>query len=834
MYFFRYLVFLTFFIPSRLFTFSLLFLGMKISNNWLKTLINSDITVEETSEKLTAAGLEVEGIEVFESVPGGLKGLVVGHIVECGKHPDADRLSLTKVDIGSGELLSIVCGAPNVGINQKVIVATIGTKLYPTEGEAFEIKKSKIRGALSEGMICAEDEIGLGKSHAGIMILPDNSIIGTPAADYFKLENDAVFEIGLTPNRSDAASHLGVARDLCAILNSHQHAHEIKTDIKGLHELGEATNAKTISIHIENEEACPRYSGLLIDNIKVAESPDWLKNRLRSIGLRPINNIVDITNFVLHELGQPLHAFDASKIKGNKIIVKTAKEGDKFTTLDGIERSLKANDLMICNETEAMCMAGIFGGADSGVTETTTSVFLESAYFDSAYIRRSAKHHALKTDASFRFERGTDPDMTVTALIRAANLIFEIAGGSLSMGISDQYPVKLEPYRVAFSYLNCTELIGKEIDRHLIKDIILNLGIEIDNEGSDGLLLLVPRYKTDVTREADVIEEVMRIYGYNNVEVSKHISYTAHNEPKNYSVALENKAGSLLEGFGFNEIMSLSLTKESYYPENLSTVKVLNPLSNDLNVMRADMIYSGLEAIVYNSNRKNADLKLFEIGKTYQVSDKENAKYQEQKHLTLFVTGDVIKENPYKLEHKADFAYLKSVINNLLQKCGVNSYKSSESNYPNFEFGLSYLLNTKSLVELGSVSKSLLRQFGIAQPVMYACINWDVLVKEFSKQKIEFEEISKFPAVRRDLALLLDKSVNYKQVEELAFSTERKLLKEVHLFDIYEGEKLGNKKSYAVSFTLLNTEATLTDKQIDGVMDKLISNYKEKLGAELR
>jgi phenylalanyl-tRNA synthetase beta chain len=807
---------------------------MKISNNWLKTLINSELTAEETSEKLTAAGLEVEGMEVVESVPGGLRGLVVGHIVECGKHPDADKLSLTKVDIGSAELLSIVCGAPNVAVNQKVIVATIGTKLYPTEGEPFEIKKSKIRGAMSEGMICAEDEIGLGKSHAGIMILPDSTVIGTPAAEYFQLQSDTVFEIGLTPNRSDAASHLGVARDLCAILNSHGNTLQFKTEIKGLRELSDATHAHTINIQIKNEEACRRYSGLVIDGIKVAESPDWLKNRLKSIGLRPINNIVDITNFVLHELGQPLHAFDAAKIKGDQIIIKSSTNGQKFITLDGIERTLTANDLMICNEKEAMCLAGIFGGAESGVTESTTSVFLESAFFDAAYIRRSAKHHGLKTDASFRFERGTDPDMTVIALIRAANLIFEIAGGHLSMGITDQYPVKLEPYRVAFSYLNCTELIGKEIDRHLIKDIILNLGIQIENEGSDGLLLLVPRYKTDVTREADVIEEVMRIYGYNNVEVSKSISYTAFNETKNYSVALENKTGALLEGFGFNEIMSLSLTKESYYPENTGVVKVLNPLSHDLNVMRADMVYSGLEAIAYNSNRKNSDLKFFELGKTYQGSEGENLKYKEQKYLTLFVSGEVFKENPYKLEHKADFSYLKTVVVQLLQKCGSASYKSSESSYSNFEFGLSFQVNSKSLVELGSVSKNTLKKFGISQAVMYACINWDLLVKEFSKQKIEFEEISKFPSVRRDLALLLDKSVNYKQIEELAFSTERKLLKEVNLFDIYEGEKLGNKKSYAVSFTLLNNEATLTDKQIDGVMDKLISNYKEKLGAELR
>ena len=807
---------------------------MKISGNWLKTLINSDISTEETADLLTAAGLEVEGSETFESIKGGLKGLVVGYILECSKHPDADRLSLTKVDIGSGEPLSIVCGAPNVAANQKVIVATVGTKLFPSEGEPFEIKKSKIRGAVSEGMICAEDEIGLGNSHAGIMILPEDTVIGTPASEYFKIENDTVLEIGLTPNRSDAASHLGVARDLGAILNSSKNTHHYQIDIKGLHELPDPTNLSKVEISVESPEACKRYSGLVISGIKVAESPNWLKNRLRSIGLRPINNIVDITNFVLHELGQPLHAFDLDKIKGNKIIVKIAEENQKFKTLDDVERTLKANDLVICNESEPMCIAGIFGGAESGVTEKTTAIFLESAYFDPGYIRKTAKHHDLKTDASFRFERGTDPDITVTALIRAANLVFEIAGGNLSMGVVDIYPEKLEPYRVGFSYSNCTELIGKEIERSLIKTIILNLGIEIENEGSDGLLLKVPRYKTDVTREADVIEEVMRIYGYNNVDVSKSISYTAFNEAQNFNVALESRIGSLLEGFGYNEIMSLSLTKESYYPENNDTVKLVNPLSADLNVLRSDMIYSGLEAIAYNINRKNTDIKFFELGKTYHLTGNEESKYREQKHLSIFVSGNIFKENPYHLSQKTDFSFLKSTIVNLLHKCGISTYKSNESTYVNFDFGLTYQLNNKPLLEAGAVSKNILKQFGINQPVFYASISWDVLVKAFSKQKIEFEEISKFPSVRRDLALLIDKSIKYQQIEDLAFSTEKKFLKEVNLFDIYEGEKLGNKKSYAVSFTLLNKEATLTDKQIETVMEKLISNYKEKLGAELR
>jgi phenylalanyl-tRNA synthetase beta chain len=807
---------------------------MKISINWLKTIINTDASAKDIADLLTAAGLEVEGMETVESIKGGLKGLVVGHVLECIKHPEADRLSLAKVDVGMSEPLSIVCGAPNVAANQKVIVATVGTKLFPSEGEPLEIKKSKIRGAVSEGMICAEDEIGLGKSHAGIMILPEATKIGMPAAEYFKLESDVVLEIGLTPNRSDAASHLGVARDLVAILNTSKNTTDYKLNLHGLNPLPDASNVTTVNIAIENKEACKRYSGLIISGITVKDSPDWLQNRLKSIGLRPINNIVDITNFVLHELGQPLHAFDVEKIKGKKIIVKTANEGEKFTTLDDVNRNLKANDLMIYNEQEAMCIAGVFGGLESGVTEKTTSVFLESAFFSADFVRRTSKHHSLKTDASFRFERGTDPEMTVNALIRAANLIFEIAGGILSMGIVDVYPEKLEPYKVAFSYSNCTELIGKEIDKNIIKNIIQQLGIDIESEGSDGLLLHVPRFKTDVTREADVIEEVMRIYGYNHVEVSKSISYTAFNENKNMDAALENKVGGLLEGFGFNEIMGLSLTKQSYYPPESVQVNIVNPLSNDLNILRTDLLYGGLEALAYNMNRKNADLKFFEIGRTYTPIVGETFNYKEQKYLSIFVSGSLFLENPYHLNQKAEFSYLKSVINNLLHKCGITTHKSIESNYTNFDFGLSYQLNTKPLAELGAVSKTQLKKFDIPQPVFYACINWEVLIKVFSKQHIQFEELNKFPSVRRDLALLIDKSIKYQQIEELALNTEKKFLKEVNLFDVYEGEKLGNKKSYAVSFTLVNNEATLTEKQIEGVMEKLISSYKEKLGAELR
>jgi phenylalanyl-tRNA synthetase beta chain len=807
---------------------------MKISYNWLKTLINVDLSAEEAAARLTECGLEVEGVESFESLKGGLKGLVVGHVLECGKHPDADRLSLTKVDIGTGEPLSIVCGAPNVAAGQKVIVATIGAKLYPTEGEPFEIKKSKIRGAASEGMICAEDEIGLGTSHAGIMILPQDTKVGLPASEYFKIENDTILEIGLTPNRSDAASHLGVARDLAAILNSGASDAELKINSIGLNQLPEATGIETIDIAVENTQGCPRYSGIVISGVTVKESPSWLQNKLKAIGVRPINNIVDITNFVLHELGQPLHAFDLDKIEGKKIVVRSAKEGEKFTTLDGIERNLKSSDLMICDSRNPMCIAGVFGGANSGVSENTKTIFIESAYFDPGQVRKSAKNHGLKTDASFRFERGTDPDMTLKALTRAANLVFDLAGGSLAAGPIDVYPEKLEPYRVAFSLTNCNALIGKEIELSKVRSIITNLGIEIESEGSEAMLLSVPRYKTDVTREADVIEEVMRIYGYNNVEVSKAISYTAFNEPKNFDVALENKTSALLEGFGFNEIMSLSLTKEAYYPNTGSLVKVVNPLSQDLGVMRADMIYSGLEAIAYNINRKNSDLKFFEISRTYSLNQEAEFKYSEQKSLSLFVTGNLFKENPYKLNHESDLSFLKAAALNLFEKCGLDNIKSSESEYENFDFGLTLSLNNKPLAQIGSVKKTLLRSFDISQPVFYAAINWSLLLKGFSKNKTEFEEISKFPSVRRDLALLIDRSIKYSQIEELAFNTEKKLLKEVNLFDVYEGEKLGNKKSYAVSFTLMDKEATLTDKQIDSVMEKLISGYKQKLGAELR
>lgn len=807
---------------------------MKISYNWLQTLLPVDLSAAEVAELLTASGLEVESIEEFESIPGGLKGLVVGEVMECVKHPDADRLRLTKVNVGSGEPLSIVCGAPNVAEGQKVIVALVGTKLFPLSGEPFEIKKSKIRGAASEGMICAEDEIGIGKSHDGIIVLPADTKVGSPASSVYNIECDSVFEIGLTPNRSDAASHLGTARDLMSILNSRNPDLKLNLLENGFQALSDPTQLNKVEVQVTDPASCPRYSGIVISGIQVKESPDWLKNRLTSIGSRPINNIVDITNFVMHELGQPLHAFDLEKIKGKKVIVRKAKDGENFKTLDGVERKLNREDLVISNETEAMCLAGIFGGIESGVSENTKAIFLESAYFDPATIRKSSKRHALKTDSSFRFERGCDPDCTIKALTRAANLIFELAGGVLSMDVTDQYPEKLEPYKVAFSYNNCNELIGKEIEKERIKNILLNLGISIESEGADGLLLSVPRYKTDVTREADVIEEIMRIYGYNNVEASKAIHYSAMTSADDSPTQLERRVSATLTGYGFTEMMGLSLSAESNYAKNDHLVKVVNPLSADLNVLRADMLYSGLEAIAYNINRKNNDLKFFEFGTTYFLDPSNEFGYGEQKHISLFVTGRTMQENPYGMNAKTDLSFLKAALLGIFTKCGVSNVKTNDSSYSEFDYGLSFTLNGKTLAEAGSIKSAVLKKSGIAQAVFYANIDRTVLLKAFKKRHIEYAEVSKFPAVRRDLALLLGTQVKYSEVEELAFSSEKKLLKEVNLFDIYSDEKLGGKKSYAVSFLLQDQEATLTDKQIDTVMDKLLKNFKEKLGAELR
>lgn len=823
---------------------------MKISYNWLNDYVKTDLAPVDAGKLLTACGLEVESIERSETVKGGLEGMVVGEVKTREKHPDADRLSLTTVDTGAGGLLHIVCGAANVEVGQKVIVATVGAKLYPSKGEPFEIKKSKIRGAVSEGMICAEDEIGLGTSHEGIMVLDADAKPGMPAKEYFRIEEDHVLEIGLTPNRADAASHVGVARDLAAVLNLHHPIADIHHPEESIHHpvlqmpdvsafRTDNTNSK-IEVTVEDSLACPRYSGLSISNVKVAGSPEWMKNRLKAIGVRPVNNIVDITNYVLHELGQPMHAFDADKIKGNRIVVKKAADKTKFITLDEAERELSAEDLMICDAEGGMCIAGVFGGMASGVTETTTSLFLESAYFNPASVRKSSKRHGLKTDASFRYERGTDPDITVYALKRAALLIRELAGGEVSSEIIDIYPEKAGHFKVPFSFGKCDRLIGKHLDPELVKKIILSLGIEIEHEGHDALLLSVPPFKVDVTREQDVIEEVLRIYGYNNIEVKPKLNASLSYAEKPDREKIQNTVSDLLSNNGFSEIMCLSLTKEDYSARLQSihadqNVKMLNPLSSDLGVLRQTLLFSGLETIAYNQNRKNADLKLYEFGKTYMAVKGEEIKYVETKHLSLFMTGRKAEESWNAKDDSVNFYSLKGFVNVVFQRLGID-VKLNENVPDHFSSGLSYTWNKKTIAEFGSVSNALLKQMDIRSEVYYADFNWDLVIGAIEKSKVlMYTEVPKFPEVRRDLALLIDKSVKFEQLEQLAYQSEKNLLKNVSLFDVYEGDKLPpGKKSYALSFILRDENATLTDKQIEKIMEKLMKAYVEKAGAEIR
>ena len=816
---------------------------MKISYNWLKNYVQTDLPVETISVLLTNCGLEVEAIEKEESVKGGLQGIVVGQVMSKEKHPDADRLNITSVDIGTGTLLNIVCGASNVEEGQKVMIATIGAKLYPTRGEPFEIKKSKIRGAASEGMICAEDEIGLGESHAGIMVLDKDTIVGTPASEYFKLESDYVFEIGLTPNRADATSHVGVARDLVAVLNVITSDEGVKQSLN-LPDVSafevENTNS-IIEVTIEDAVACPRYSGISISNIKVGDSPDWLKNKLKAIGLRPINNIVDATNFVLHELGQPLHAFDADKIKGNKVIVKKLVDKTKFKTLDEVERELSSEDLMICDEQGGMCIAGVFGGLNSGVTATTKNIFVESAYFNSTSVRKSSKRHGLKTDASFRYERGADPNITVFAIKRVALLIKEIAGGEISSDIIDIYPTPIKDFKVPFSFSNCDKLIGKTLDRDLIKNILHSLSIEIENEGNDALLLSVPPFKVDVQREQDVIEEVLRIYGYNNIEIPAALNSSISFAEKPDKEKMQNVTSELLSNNGFSEMMGLSLTKGEYATKLKSlnadrSVAMMNPLSSDLNALRQTLLFSGLEAIAYNQNRKNADLKLYEFGKTYlNIPSEKGAKYVEAKHLALFITGRKEGEGWNTKNEGVNFYTLKGLVESIFERLGIQGVKLAELEDDKFSQGVSYSFNKKTMVEFGLISKTIAKQLDVKQDVYYADFNWDAMIEAAAKTKIIYSEVPKFPEVRRDLALLIDKAIKFEQLEQLAFQSEKQILKSVNLFDVYEGDKLPvGKKSYALSFTLLDETATLTDKQIEKTMEKLMKTYQEKVGAEIR
>ena len=808
---------------------------MKISYNWLKQFLQIDWEASKTGELLTDLGLEVEGIETKESIKGALKGIVVGEVLTCIQHPNADRLKVTTVDLGTEGVVQIVCGAPNVAVGQKVPVATIGTTLYDKQGEGFKIKKGKIRGEESFGMICAEDELGLGAGHDGIMVLDTALKPGISVAAVFNIEVDEIFEIGLTPNRSDAMSHFGVARDLRAgLMQQDINLELISPSVSNFH-----VDERTLrfDVEVDKKEQALRYCGISITDVKVKDSPQWIQNKIKAIGLTPKNNIVDITNYVLHELGQPLHAFDAQKIKGNKILVKTLKEGTKFTTLDSVERTLSSEDIMICDADSApLCIAGVFGGSGSGVTEHTTSIFLESAYFNAISVRKTAKRHALNTDASFRFERGIDINLTKYALKRAALLIEEYAGGKMGSDISDFYPEKIEDYQVFFSYENAYRLIGQEIPKETIKKILASLEIKINSETEGGLGLTIPSYRTDVQREADIIEEILRVYGYNNIEFSHKLN-TSISFDSNKDTKVESTISNQLTSLGFNETMANSLTKPAYsaLSENISeaaNVAMLNPLSNDLKVLRQSMLFSGLESVSYNINRKNNSLKFYEFGKTYH---KFNEKYQEDKHLTLFLTGSRTGESWSNDDRIVDFFYLKGVVNNVLVRLGMTALKSSPTKQDIFSEGITLSLGKMKLVDLGVVKGSLLKEFGIKQNVLFADFNWGTILKLTGNKNIKVVDLPKFPAVKRDLALLLDSKIEFKELYNLAFQSEKILLKEVDLFDVYEGDKLPEgKKSYAVSFLIQDETKTLTDKQIDKVMQKLQQTFEKNLQAVLR
>ncbi|MDP2540768.1 phenylalanine--tRNA ligase subunit beta [Tenacibaculum discolor] len=808
---------------------------MKISYNWLQQFLQTDWEADKTGELLTDLGLEVEGIETVESIKGSLKGVVVGEVKTCEKHSNADKLKVTTVDLGDGNPVQIVCGAPNVAAGQKVPVATVGTMLYDEKGEGFKIKKGKIRGEESHGMICAEDELGLGQSHDGIMILDESLVPGTPCSEVFNIETDHVFEIGLTPNRADAMSHYGVARDLRAgLIQQGTNIELISPSVSDFH-VDERTHK--IDIEIEDKDLAPRYCGITITDVEVKESPEWIQNRLKAIGLTPKNNIVDITNYVLHELGQPLHAFDASKIRGGKVVVKTLEEGTKFTTLDDVERELSSEDIMICDaDDNPLCIGGVFGGAKSGVTEHTTSIFLESAYFNPVSVRKTAKRHGLNTDASFRFERGIDINTTKYALKRAALLIEEYAGGKMSSDILDFYPVKVEDFEVFLSFDNAYKLIGQEIPKETIKKILASLDIKINSVTEAGLGLVVPSYRVDVQRESDIIEEILRVYGYNNIEFSHKLN-TSISFDSDKNVKIENIVADQLTSIGFNETMANSLTKADYIELSDSlnadfNVEMLNPLSNDLKVMRQSLLFSGLESVAYNINRKNNSLKFYEFGKTYH---KYESGYQEDKHLTLFVTGNRTQDSWKVASQASDFFYVKGVVTALLSRLGIDKLKTTPTKSDVFSEGITLSLGKTKLVELGVVKRTILKEFSIKQEVLFADFNWQNILGLVGKKKIKVADLPKFPAVKRDLALLLDNKVEFKEIYNLAFQSERKLLKEVDLFDVYEGDKLPEgKKSYAVSFVLQDENKTLADKQIDKIMQKLQQTFEKSLDAVLR
>lgn len=820
---------------------------MNISYKWLKEYVDFELTPQEVCDALTSEGLEVDALEEVQSIKGGLKGLYVGKVLTCDVHPDSDHLHVTTVDLGRETPSQIVCGAPNVAAGQKVIVADIGCVLYDGDKE-FVIKKSKLRGVESYGMICAEDEIGVGNSHDGIIVLPEDAPVGQPAAEYYNLEIDWLIEVDITANRADALSHWGVARDLYAWLV--QNGYNTSLHRPSDDAFAVDNNDLPVDVTIENTEACKRYACVSLLGCEVKESPEWLQNKLRVIGLRPINNIVDITNYIMMAYGQPLHCFDADMVKGHHIIVKTMPEGTPFVTLDGEEHKLSERDLAICNTDEPMCIAGVFGGKGSGTYDTTCNVVLESAYFHPTWIRKSARRHGLSTDASFRFERGIDPNGVIYALKQAALLCKELAGGKISMEIKDVYPEPIGDFKVELEYDYVNRLTGKNIPSATVKSIVQSLEMKIDAENETGLSLSVPPYRVDVQRPCDVVEDILRVYGYNNVEIPSQLKSSLvvkGDEDKKHK--LEEIVSEQLVGCGFNEILNNSLTKAAYYEglnryEAENCVRIMNPLSSDLNVMRQSLLFGGLESIAYNANRKNPDLRFFEFGNVYNFSkEKHNpempmAAYKEECHLGLWVTGKRVKGSWAHPDEDSSFYELKAYVDNILRRIGLNSGTVVMHGSDNNIFSKGIAIENrggKLLVEMGVVSKSLLKASGIDAPVYYADLNWSALAKAVRKNKVGYKEISKYPPVSRDLALLLDKSVDFAQIEQIAYQTEKKLLKNVELFDVYEGKNLPEgKKSYAVNFILQDEGKTLNDKQIDAVMNKLISNIRGKLGAELR
>lgn len=809
---------------------------MKVSYNWLKDYIDPELSPVKLGELLTDCGLEVEGIEKYEQIEGGLEGLVVGEVVACEKHPNADKLKLTQVNVGEEQNLPIVCGAPNVATGQKVIVARVNATIHPLNGDSFKIKKAKIRGEVSEGMICAEDEIGLGESHDGIMVLDTKAVVGSPAADYFQLDSDYTIEIGLTPNRADAMSHFGVARDILAVLKS-KGAKQKNLSLKQAHPntFPKKEGNLEIKLSVENPEACPRYAGLCFDNIEVKASPSWIQNRLKAIGLKPINNVVDVTNFVLHDFGQPLHAFDYDAIKNQHVVVRTAKAGTKFVTLDEQERSMDPMDLMICNDSDAMCIAGVFGGLHSGVSEKTTRIFLESAYFDPVFVRKTAKRQGLNTDASFRFERGIDPNITTDALAMASHLLVKYAGARLASDLQEFYPTPLKNFKVDFNIDNCYRMIGHDIPEQTILDIFENLDIEILERNGSDFKLEVPVYRVDVQREADLIEEILRIYGYNNIALPNKIKLSINPAPKVDQESIKNRIADLMVANGFVESMSNSLNSDAPYSESEKErlVKILNPLSSELNVMRKEMVYDALKNITHNQNHKSKDLKFFEFGKVYA----KNETIEEAQVLSIAICGSWDEEVWNGPGRNSDLYLLKSVLGKIVSSLGLSSTlnKTSRNEDALFKMGQNILHKKNSVLRFGELNDDLLKKFDTKGPVFYAELKWDYLMKLCLNHEISVHDIPKYQEVRRDLALLLDKAVSFDQLQKLAFQTEQKMLREVSLFDVYEGKNLpSGKKSYALNYILRDDSKTLTDEKVDKVIKRIFEKYQTEFKAELR